>query len=58
LLGKPNVIVTAGKEDPNPVEDYIRRIFRSNYMAEPMGVLRVKGIEQCYSCGFGEDCVA
>jgi len=52
LLGKPNVIVTAGTEDPNPAEDYIRRIFRSNYMTEPIGVLRVKGIAQCYSCGW------
>ncbi len=58
LVGKPSVIVTVGTEEPNPAEDYIRRIFRSNYMAEPVGVLRSRGVSQCYTCGFGEDCAA
>lgn len=58
LTGKPNVIVTTGTEDPNPAEDYIKRIFRSNYMTESIGALRSKGISQCYTCGFGEDCAA
>jgi hypothetical protein len=35
LVGKPSVIVTVGTEEPNAAEDYVRRIFRSNYMAEP-----------------------
>jgi multimeric flavodoxin WrbA len=57
LLGKPNVIVTVGSEEEmNPAEDYIRRIFRSNYMAEPFGVIRSKGVAPCYTCGFGEGC--
>jgi multimeric flavodoxin WrbA len=58
LLGKPNVIVTVGTGEENAAEAYIRRIFRSNYMAEPIGVLRSKGISQCYFCGFGADCSA
>lgn len=58
LTGKPNVIVTTGTEDPNPAEDYIRRIFRSNSITEPIGALRSKGISQCYTCGFGENCAA
>lgn len=58
LIGKPNVIVTSGKMEPNPAEEYIRRIFRSNYMAEPIGVLRAPGVAQCYTCGFGENCAA
>jgi multimeric flavodoxin WrbA len=58
LMGKPNVIVTVGKEEPNAAEDYIRRIFRSNYMTEPIGVLRSKGVAQCYTCGFGKNCAA
>jgi hypothetical protein len=31
---------------------------RSNYMAEPVGVVHVSGIAQCYTCGFGEKCAA
>ncbi len=58
LTGKPNVIVTAGTDESNPAEDYIRRMFKSNYMTEPIGVLRSKGIAQCYTCGFGADCAA
>lgn len=58
LNGKPNVIVTVGTEEPNAAEDFIRRIFRSNYMTEPIGVLRSKGVAQCYTCGFGENCAA
>ena len=58
LAGKPNAILTVGKEEPNPAEDYIKAIFRSNYMASPIGTLRAKGIAQCYTCGYGEDCTA
>jgi multimeric flavodoxin WrbA len=58
LLGKPNVIVTVGTGEANPAEDFITRVFRSNYMAAPIGVLRVKGVAQCYTCGFGADCSA
>jgi len=58
LTGKPNVIITTGTEEPNKAEDYIRTIFRSNYMTEPVGVLRTRGISQCYTCGFGENCAA
>ena len=25
-------------------------------MAEPVGVLHVNGISQCYTCGYGEQC--
>jgi multimeric flavodoxin WrbA len=58
LLGKPNVIVTVGTGEANPAEDFIKSVFRSNYMAEPIGVLRAKGLAQCYTCGFGVDCPA
>ena len=58
LLGKPNVVVTVGTDEPNAAEEYIRKIFRSNYMTEPIGVLRSKGVSQCYTCGFGETCAA
>jgi len=58
LTGKPNAILTVGKEEPNPAEDYIKAIFRSNYMASPIGTLRARGIAQCYTCGYGEDCTA
>jgi multimeric flavodoxin WrbA len=58
LLGKPNVILTVGTGEDNAAEAYIRRIFRSNYMAEPVGVLRSEGISQCYFCGYGSDCPA
>jgi len=58
LTGKPNVVVTAGTEEPNPAEDYIKAMFRSNYMTPPVGTLRAKGIAQCYTCGYGEACPA
>ena len=58
FAGKLNVIVTAGTSEPNPAEDYIQRVFRSNYMAEPVGCLRVRGVSQCYTCGYGKDCAA
>lgn len=58
LIGKPNVIVTVGKEEPNHAEDLIRSVFRSNYFTEPIGVLRAPGVSQCYTCGFGENCAA
>jgi multimeric flavodoxin WrbA len=58
LIGKPNAILTVGKEEPNHAEDYIRSIFRSNYMASSIGTLRVRGLAQCYTCGFGEGCPA
>ena len=58
LTGKPNAILTVGTEEPNPAEDFIKSIFRSNYMAAPIGTLRAKGIAQCYTCGFGEGCSA
>jgi multimeric flavodoxin WrbA len=58
LAGKLNAIIVSGRGDDNPAEGYIRRIFRSNYMTEPIGVLHVNGIAQCYTCGFGEQCAA
>jgi multimeric flavodoxin WrbA len=58
LAGKLNAIVAIGSGDSSPVEDYIRKIFRSNYMAEPIGVLRSAGLSQCYQCGYGKDCAA
>ena len=58
LTGKPNAILTVGTEEPNSAEDFIKSIFRSNYMAAPIGTLRAKGIAQCYTCGFGEGCSA
>ena len=42
----------------NPAENFIRKMFRSNYMAEPVGVLHVSGILQCYTCGYGAKCAA
>jgi len=58
LAGKLNTIITSDGGAPNPVEEYIRKMFRSNYMAEPIGVLKVPGISQCYTCGYGNDCTA
>ena len=58
LLGKPIVIVTTGTGMANPAEEYILKMFRSNYMAEPIGILRAKGVTQCYTCGYGENCAA
>lgn len=58
LTGKINAIVTAGSEEDRTVEDYIRKMFRSNLMAEPVGALRAKGLSQCYLCGYGERCAA
>ena len=58
LAGKLNVIVTTGSEDDSVVEDFVRKMFRSNYMAEPVGALKIAGVSQCYQCGFGEGCAA
>jgi multimeric flavodoxin WrbA len=48
LSGKLNAIITSGPTERNSVEDFIRKIFRSNHMAEPAGVINVPGISQCY----------
>lgn len=58
LAGKLNAIVTTGSDEDASVEDFIRKVFKSNYMAEPIGALKVTGISQCYQCGFGEGCTA
>jgi len=58
LAGKLNAIIVSGRSEDNPAENYIRQMFRSNYMAEPIGALHVSGIAQCYTCGFGEKCAA
>jgi len=58
LAGKLNAIIVSGRSEDNPAENYIRQMFRSNYMAEPIGALHVSGIAQCYTCGFGEECAA
>jgi len=58
LAGKLNAIIASGRVDDNPAEKFIRQMFRSNYMAEPVGVIHVSGIAQCYTCGFGEKCAA
>src|SRR4030042_1374971 len=58
LAGKLNAIVVTGPQEDNPAEEYIRRIFSSNYMAEPIGVLKVNGTSQCYQCGYGQTCAA
>mgnify|MGYP006296703729 CR=1 FL=1 len=58
LAGKINAIVASGSEEPGPVEDYILQMFRSNYMSQPVGILRVSGLSQCYMCGYGENCAA
>ncbi len=58
LAGKINIVITTGSEEPNPVEEYVLKMFRSNYMTAPVGLLRVAGISQCYVCGYGENCAA
>jgi len=58
LAGKLNAIIASGRVEDNPAEKFIRQMFRSNYMAEPVGVVHVSGISQCYTCGFGEKCAA
>ena len=57
LAGKLNAIVAVGS-NPDPVETYVRKLFRSNYMAEPVGVVTARGLSQCYMCGYGENCAA
>ena len=57
LAGKLNAIVAVGS-DPSPVEAYVRKLFRSNHMAEPVGVVTARGLSQCYMCGYGENCAA
>lgn len=57
-FGKANVIVIEDADEPNHVEDYIQDIFRSNYMVPPIGILRSKGVSQCYICGYGEKCTS
>jgi multimeric flavodoxin WrbA len=58
LAGKINAIVVSGRIQDNPAENLIRHMFRRNYMAEPVGVLHVSGILQCYTCGYGANCAA
>lgn len=58
LAGKINAIDVSGRSENNPAEGFIRQMFRSNYMAEPIGVLHVSGVSQCYTCGYGEKCAA
>ena len=58
LSGKLNVIVTSGSSESNSVEEHIRKMFRSNHMAEPIGVVNTPGLSQCYQCGYGKDCAA
>jgi len=58
LAGKLNAIITTGSEEDLSVEDFIRKVFRSNYMAESVGTLKVAGVSQCYQCGYGEECAA
>ena len=58
LAGTLNAIVASGRVEDNLAEKFIRQMFRSNYMAEPVGVVHVSGIAQCYTCGFGEKCAA
>ena len=57
LAGKLNAIMAVGS-DPGPVEAYVRKLFRSNHMAEPVGVVTARGLSQCYICGYGENCAA
>ncbi|MFH2110002.1 MAG: flavodoxin family protein [Candidatus Bathyarchaeota archaeon] len=58
LSGKLNAIISVGTGEPGPVEEYVLKMFRSNYMAEPMGIVRSTGLSQCYRCGYGESCAA
>ncbi|MCW4050554.1 MAG: flavodoxin family protein [Candidatus Bathyarchaeota archaeon] len=58
LAGKLNAIIAIGGGSPNPAEEYTRKIFRSNYMTEPVGVLKTTGLGQCYQCGYGENCAS
>ena len=58
LAGKLNAIIASGRVEDNPAEKFIRQIFKSNYMAEPVGVVHVSGIAQGYTCGVGEKCAA
>ena len=39
FIGKPNAILTVGKEEHNHAEEYFKSIFRSNYMTSPIGTL-------------------
>ena len=57
LAGKLNAIMAVGS-NPGPVEAYVRKLFRSNHMAEPVGVVTARGLSQCYVCGYGENCAA
>ena len=38
--------------EPGSVEEYVLKMFRSNYMTEPVGIFRSTDLSQCYRCGY------
>lgn len=56
LAGKLGVAIGVDDGESRPVISYIRRMMTSNKMAE-VDAVRVSGYSQCYTCGFGHDCV-
>ncbi len=61
LSGKLGVAVGVDGGDSqgnrSSVTDYIQRVMQSNMMAMA-GVVYANGYDQCYSCGYGENCAA
>ncbi len=56
LAGKLGVSVGTGGGETSPVIEFIRMMMASNMMAEVASV-RASGYSQCYTCGYGHDCV-
>ncbi len=61
LAGKLGVAVGVDGWDKQThssrVIDYIKRVMQSNMMAI-VGTVYAEGYDQCYSCGYGENCAA
>jgi multimeric flavodoxin WrbA len=56
LAGKLGVAVGVDGGEQTPVLDYICKMMRSNMMSV-VGRVYAAGYSQCYTCGFGHDCV-
>ena len=58
LRDKLGVIVTTceSRANEDPVAAYIKRMFDNNHMVT-IGSMQVNQYNQCYTCGYGHDCV-
>ena len=56
LAGKLGVAISVGGGEQPPALDFIRRMMTVNKMCE-IASARASGYAQCYTCGYGHDCV-